>query len=609
MKLLFFPMHGQAAQEIAILCRGAGIALDIAGASNRLVSAKSTPADQIMLRRYGVAAPTDEEILDTTASGGYSAVMIAAAGQVVEFREQLQPLRRDLPLLARHSRFNFSDFQQVGVQNFFSPSPRALLMMRSCHTMLKPKLLDWEALPEIGHRPDQRQGSGSYVHRYARYWPRAWSKFSELNRLLAPQLVANYGMENEQGVVHDLDAMRRSRATVHLKDGGACCFAVLRSMAVGTPVVMDAETHEQCFFDGTPGILVRQTIPELADELRRLATDDEYWISASTAAYRTVREHTSFNEELGRTFREFVAQARRPIVGRRTGSLDLGNYHERLMQRLFRLHGRLESSVRAAARYCRKVASYPRARRTAAAPCVIGGIPARLPAEYAAPGLEEWELASIHRIQAWLATAHAPLVIDVGCSLGRISGIVLFAHPRARVVSIDSDLQSIAATRRSCALAPGARTRLITVHGFVSDQPTAGHDYIQEGRRTAIRLKQTGASGAPQQTRYVMLGSAADDGSIPHHSLDSLFWKRLAETDVLIKCDVEGAELHVLRGASRLLASLRPTLLLSVHPQHLPRYGQTEEQIASYLQERGYSIERLRADHEQHWFCTHMPGV
>ena len=57
----------------------------------------------------------------------------------------------------------------------------------------------------------------------------------------------------------------------------------------------------------------------------------------------------------------------------------------------------------------------------------------------------------------------------------------------------------------------------------------------------------------------------------------------------LVKIDVEGAELMVLRGAGNLLGESRPTIILAVHPYWLPE-GQTPKQIFELLTGYGYSM-------------------
>jgi FkbM family methyltransferase len=64
----------------------------------------------------------------------------------------------------------------------------------------------------------------------------------------------------------------------------------------------------------------------------------------------------------------------------------------------------------------------------------------------------------------------------------------------------------------------------------------------------------------------------------------------------LIKIDVEGAELQVLKGMG-----YTTTGLLEVHPLFIGRYGDSEESIASYLDSAGYRVtfiyERDKAKH------------
>ncbi|MGH2530812.1 MAG: FkbM family methyltransferase [Thermomicrobiales bacterium] len=60
------------------------------------------------------------------------------------------------------------------------------------------------------------------------------------------------------------------------------------------------------------------------------------------------------------------------------------------------------------------------------------------------------------------------------------------------------------------------------------------------------------------------------------------FCERFSVTPGMIKIDVEGAELDVLRGAQTTLATSKPTILLSVHSEELRR------QCLSYLLSLGY---------------------
>ena len=298
MRLLYFSLHGGEAIEMALLCQGAGIDLDIAGSRNQLVEAKTSPIEQTRLRTFGVGHPSDEAILDTVRAGGYHAVMVSTPEQVQQFRERIEPFCGDIALIVRHTVNCFDDFRRQSIRNFYSLSPRALLLMPECQTFLGRRLLAWDWLPAVSHGPSERHGFASYIHDYAEFWPDEYAKYIQLNQVLAPEQVVNYGNASEAGVVNDVQSMHGSRATVHIKGGAVCCFAVVHSMAMATPVVMDEETYHRCFFDNLAGIRVMKDVQAVADELRRLASDDDYWLDVSRATYRLAREQFSYSDEL-----------------------------------------------------------------------------------------------------------------------------------------------------------------------------------------------------------------------------------------------------------------------------------------------------------------------
>ncbi|MDC0166836.1 FkbM family methyltransferase [Gammaproteobacteria bacterium] len=58
----------------------------------------------------------------------------------------------------------------------------------------------------------------------------------------------------------------------------------------------------------------------------------------------------------------------------------------------------------------------------------------------------------------------------------------------------------------------------------------------------------------------------------------------------IIKIDVEGAELKVLRGAKRALTKHRPVLFLSVHPRQLRSLGDSPEALLDLIVSLGYTV-------------------
>jgi FkbM family methyltransferase len=77
------------------------------------------------------------------------------------------------------------------------------------------------------------------------------------------------------------------------------------------------------------------------------------------------------------------------------------------------------------------------------------------------------------------------------------------------------------------------------------------------------------------------------DASVIPHDLGRL---------ALIKLDLEGAEYHALLGATAILRSHRPDLLLEIEPAHLQRMGTSAEAVAELLSQHGYTFFRTGAD-------------
>ena len=241
----------------------------------------------------------------------------------------------------------------------------------------------------------------------------------------------------------------------------------------------------------------------------------------------------------------------------------------------------------------------------------IGGcVPARMPPDYAWKLVEHYEPEGLVVLKRWMESVQNPLLVDVVCSYGFISCAGLFSNPSSRVIAIDSDRQSLKSAQKICACAPRVNERLSLAWGFVSDEPTNQIDYCTAHQVALRELNQPGILGGPDLIHYVCLDTTdAAEKAIPRHTLDNLIPSTaLPGAPMLIKCDVEGAEMLVLKSARRLLAERHPALLLSVHPPQLPKYGTTKDDLRAFLSGYGYNIEVIAVDHEEHWWCVKSAG-
>lgn len=233
---------------------------------------------------------------------------------------------------------------------------------------------------------------------------------------------------------------------------------------------------------------------------------------------------------------------------------------------------------------------------------VGGSTLVRMPPEYAGATWEAIEPKSLAAFAGWVRRHPGATVVDIGSSVGIFSAVALFADATTNVIAFDADLASVAAVRRMCAHAPGDRLSL--VHGFLTDSSgAAGRSLAEAIDATDTALRQKSISGDVGTTRYACLVDPAR-GDVPLYRLDDLMTvESFGRRPTLIKCDVEGAELLVLMGAQNLLSTLRPTLLLSVHPPALPDYGHSPDLVDAFLRRLGYTVQLLDSDHEEHWYC------
>jgi FkbM family methyltransferase len=76
--------------------------------------------------------------------------------------------------------------------------------------------------------------------------------------------------------------------------------------------------------------------------------------------------------------------------------------------------------------------------------------------------------------------------------------------------------------------------------------------------------------------------------TVAMRKLDTILDAALAPPPALVKIDIEGFELEALKGADGLLTSVRPTLLIEIHPQQLCISGGSEDGVMQALAKRQY---------------------
>jgi FkbM family methyltransferase len=230
----------------------------------------------------------------------------------------------------------------------------------------------------------------------------------------------------------------------------------------------------------------------------------------------------------------------------------------------------------------------------------------KVPPKYVSPEMENYEVESCVAMHKWLRANPGSYFVDIGCAFGFMSAGALFTDPSAVVIAIDSSIQNIGVAKRLCSLASGVDKRLELIRALIGSDDGMPITKSQILKDTAIALDGPEVTGDTHWTPDLVINLDAKTPDIPRVSLDRIFCDELVKSgkSCLIKCDVEGGEMIVVNGLQRILDLARPTLMLSVHPQFLPNFGSSVEEITRFLKGHNYSYTVIAVDHEEHWLCT-----
>ena len=162
------------------------------------------------------------------------------------------------------------------------------------------------------------------------------------------------------------------------------------------------------------------------------------------------------------------------------------------------------------------------------------------------------------------------IFIDVGAHIGSIISEVAYNDPSIRIEAIEAIPEKIAALQQKF---PFAR-----IHHCAAGEFAGEASFF-------INLKQSGYSslGRPEEFDRENIAKV----TVPIKRLDEIVPSK--DIDV-IKIDVEGAELGVLRGAVRILNDSRPLIMFESGPQKDDGLGYTIEELYEFLVSKDYVI-------------------
>lgn len=176
--------------------------------------------------------------------------------------------------------------------------------------------------------------------------------------------------------------------------------------------------------------------------------------------------------------------------------------------------------------------------------------------------------------------------LDIGASLGVYSvTLATLVGRRGAVHAIEPRHR---AARRLRRIARWLRLSHLTVYDFAVGEQRGRADIVVPGRRLSVPGRSYLSLGALHHDHDDGLVERSRD-RVDVHTIDELR-QRVGRRVALIKCDVEGFELAVLRGASNMLRTDRPAILCEIEARHTARYGHHCDDVEALLRAQNYRL-------------------
>lgn len=185
-------------------------------------------------------------------------------------------------------------------------------------------------------------------------------------------------------------------------------------------------------------------------------------------------------------------------------------------------------------------------------------------------------------------------VLDVGAEDGDMSALISTWVPQGSVSLVEPTFESWPAIRETFE----ANDRPPPLRAYCGYAGDGEYQTMEEARVVG---------GWPNECNDQPVGdhpmSQYEPGNPRTLPVDAVMKGRLRGVGA-INVDVEGAELHVLRGAYNTIMMSRPLVWVSIHPHLLKaRYGSKPRDVLDFFDDESldYRAVHLGDDHESHW--------
>lgn len=212
----------------------------------------------------------------------------------------------------------------------------------------------------------------------------------------------------------------------------------------------------------------------------------------------------------------------------------------------------------------------------------IGGYgPFLLHGEFAFSDFENWGRGHNRGFASCIEACRGKqCVLDIGAHIGLIAlPMSAVIAEGGRVYAFEPAAANLDRLRTHVAL--NGVSGIEVVDALVGDEDVDETRFFEQSQATGMNATViTKDPGAFHETRRRQV------------TLDRFCDERRLKPEV-VKIDVEGAEIGVLRGAAKMLRRCRPLVFLSVHPRHLALLGHTTGELEALVDDLGYEMREI----------------
>jgi FkbM family methyltransferase len=172
-------------------------------------------------------------------------------------------------------------------------------------------------------------------------------------------------------------------------------------------------------------------------------------------------------------------------------------------------------------------------------------------------------------------------VLDVGAHIGLVTlPVASVLAPGGRVVSFEPGTINRSYLERHIAL--NNFEGIVTVESVL----------VGARENESVMFFELDEAAGQNTTIMGVLPAGARRSTVPQVSLDH-YCEQAGLSPEVIKIDVEGAEIDVLRGARKILNAARPLVFLSVHPRQIRSARRSLDELNAVIAEVGYECRHI----------------